>query len=62
VPGDRRGLRAWLADLLLGREGPPPEPKPKRPRAVRKLTRLGDDLDRLRDRHGDPREGPRGGR
>ena len=59
MPGERRGLRARLADLLLGHEGPPPAPKPKPPRAARKLTRLGNDLDRLRERHGDPREGPR---
>jgi pimeloyl-ACP methyl ester carboxylesterase len=56
---ERRGLRAWLADLLLGRGGSPPGPKPKPPRAARKITRLADDLDRLRDQYGDPHEGPR---
>src|SRR5262249_28105272 len=57
-----RGLRAWLADLLLGREGPAPQPTPPPPRPPRGRGRLsgrGGALDRLRERYGvqdDPKE------
>jgi len=57
MAAERRGLRAWLEDLFLGREGPPRAPEPKRPKAVRRLDRLGADLDRLRDRYGEPGPG-----